>query len=43
MFAECHPNPPDAYSDGDCQIQLKEVKGFINKLDQINKIIKDEK
>ena len=43
VFAECHPNPSEAYSDGDCQIQLEEVEGFINKLDQITKIVNDEK
>ena len=43
LFAECHPNPKYAYSDGDCQIPLKEVEDCINKLDNINKIISDEK
>ncbi len=25
VFAECHPNPPMAYSDADCQIQLDDM------------------
>jgi|TARA_B100000035_G_C21031466_1_gene568748 2-dehydro-3-deoxyphosphooctonate aldolase (KDO 8-P synthase) len=40
VFAECHPNPEYAYSDGDCQINLEEIENYINNLDKINEIIK---
>lgn len=39
IFAECHPCPAEAFSDGDCQIQLNDVEPLLNKLDQINKIV----
>ncbi len=29
VFAETHPNPPEAYSDGDCQIPVSEMKEML--------------
>jgi 2-dehydro-3-deoxyphosphooctonate aldolase (KDO 8-P synthase) len=31
VFAECHPNPPMAYSDADCQIQLDDMVNLLKK------------
>lgn len=39
VFAEVHPCPEQAYSDGDCQIQLNNIKPILEQLEQINKII----
>ena len=39
VFAEAHPNPPLAYSDGDSQLKLDKVKEIINKAEDISKII----
>lgn len=38
VFAEVHPNPPDAFSDGDCQIYLKELEGLIKKAKKVREI-----
>jgi len=32
LFAEVHPDPDSAVSDGDCQLYLNDVEGLINKL-----------
>ena len=29
VFAETHPNPLEAYSDGDCQISLDKMKNLL--------------
>jgi len=39
IFAETHPNPPAAYSDGDSQIKLENIGEVIDKTEQISKII----
>lgn len=39
IFAECHPKPEEAFSDGDCQIKLDDVETILNKLYDINKIV----
>ena len=31
VFAECHPNPPMAYSDADCQIPLDDMINLLKK------------
>ena len=38
IFAEVHPNPPDAVSDGDCQIYLSRIKELILKSESIGKL-----
>jgi len=30
VFAEVHPNPPDATSDGDCQLYLSDLERLVN-------------
>lgn len=35
VFAEVHPNPPAAVSDGDCQIYLKDLKKLITKAKKV--------
>lgn len=37
VFAETHPDPPNAVSDGDCQLFLHKVKSLIDRFDHINK------
>jgi 2-dehydro-3-deoxyphosphooctonate aldolase (KDO 8-P synthase) len=39
IFAEVHPNPPQAYSDADCQIYLKDWAKLLNQFDKINEIV----
>jgi len=39
IFAETHPNPPEAFSDGDSQVKLENIKELINKTEDIGKII----
>ena len=39
IFAETHPNPPAAFSDGDSQIKLENIGEVIDKTEQISKII----
>lgn len=36
VFAEVHPNPPDAVSDADCQLYLDRLEGLVKKSDQIS-------
>ena len=36
IFAECHPNPSCAVSDGDCQIELHRIKTLVAAHDRIN-------
>ena len=31
IFAEVHPNPPEAVSDGDCQLYLSDLEALIEK------------
>ena len=31
IFAEVHPCPENAVSDGDCQIRLKDLKNLVNR------------
>ena len=31
VFAEAHPNPPDAVSDGDCQLFLSDLEDLVKK------------
>jgi 2-dehydro-3-deoxyphosphooctonate aldolase (KDO 8-P synthase) len=40
IFAETHPNPPEAVSDGDCQIFLNRMPDLIKKYDQLAEIYK---
>jgi len=35
IFAEIHPNPETAISDGDCQINLSDWSRLLNKFDKI--------
>jgi len=37
VFAECHPRPPEAYSDGDCQLYLTDVPGVLEQFEKIKK------
>jgi len=39
VFSETHPNPPEAYSDGDSQVELEEMKEML-KTDIAKKMIK---
>lgn len=38
VFAEVHPNPPSAVSDGDCQIYLKDLKRLIAKAKKVGEL-----
>jgi len=38
IFAEVHPNPPDAVSDGDCQIFLSDLENLIQKAKTVGEI-----
>lgn len=38
IFAETHPNPAEAYSDGDSQIVLDKMKELIESADKINAV-----
>jgi len=38
IFAECHPNPSEAISDADCQIELSQMRGLIEKQQLIQKV-----
>lgn len=40
VFAECHPNPPCAVSDGDCQINLSDMERLIRIQDNIQEVTK---
>jgi len=42
IFAETHPNPPEAYSDGDSQMRLDKIGESIKRVDEISKIINIE-
>ena len=35
VFAEIHPHPETAVSDGDCQIELARLPGLLNRFDAI--------
>ena len=39
LFAEIHPDPPTAISDGDCQIYLDRFRGLMEKHGQIKRIL----
>ena len=39
LFAEVHPDPPSAISDGDCQIYLNRFRGLMEKHGQIKRIL----
>ena len=39
VFAEVHPNPPCATSDGDCQIYLDRIESLILKSETVKKVI----
>lgn len=39
IFAEIHPDPPSAISDGDCQIYLNELEGLMEKHEKIKGIV----
>jgi len=41
IFAECHPNPTCAVSDGDCQINLSRIKKLVETHDKIENAIRD--
>lgn len=41
VFAEVHPNPPTATSDGDCQLYLNDLSNLIKISDNIAKSMKD--
>lgn len=43
VFAECHPNPPCAISDGDCQIFLNRIPHLLECHDETSKVIDDFK
>jgi len=38
VFAEVHPNPPEALSDGDCQIYLDDLEKLVSKSKKIGSI-----
>ena len=40
VFAETHPNPPEAYSDGDCQIPLEIMKRLLG-VDALNLLFRN--
>jgi len=39
VFAEVHPDPPNAISDGDCQIYLNEFRDLMEKHERINRAV----
>lgn len=39
VFAEVHPNPPEAISDGDCQIYLNRIEELIKTKEEIDDIL----
>ncbi len=39
VFAEVHPNPPDAVSDGDCQLYLNDLESLIHKAKSIKEVV----
>jgi len=39
IFAEIHPDPPSAISDGDCQIYLNRFRGLMEKHGQIKRVL----
>jgi len=38
VFAETHPNPPEAISDGDCQIYLQKISNLVSMADRVGNI-----
>ncbi len=42
IFAETHPNPPEAFSDGDSQMRLDHIAEAIKRAESISKIINVE-
>jgi len=39
IFAEIHPDPPSAISDGDCQIHLNDIRGLMEAHEKIRRIL----
>ena len=40
VFAEVHPNPPDAVSDADCQIYLSDLERIVGMADAVGRASK---
>jgi 2-dehydro-3-deoxyphosphooctonate aldolase (KDO 8-P synthase) len=40
VFAECHPEPPTALSDGDCQLYLDRIPQLLEKFERIQQATK---
>tara|TARA_R100001244_G_scaffold25113_4_gene25601 strand:+ start:61927 stop:62748 length:822 start_codon:yes stop_codon:yes gene_type:complete len=43
IFAECHPEPRKAVSDGDCQLYLDKVENLIKTYDEVEKVLATQK
>lgn len=43
IFAECHPNPPEALSDGDCQLYLDRVEYLLKTYDRVEAALAEQK
>lgn len=41
IFAECHPNPPSAVSDGDCQLYLDRIPLLLERYDRVAKALSE--
>lgn len=39
VFAEVHPNPKNAVSDGDCQLELFKLEELVEKADKIREVV----
>tara|TARA_R100000808_G_C2155305_1_gene167415 strand:- start:9987 stop:10784 length:798 start_codon:yes stop_codon:yes gene_type:complete len=42
VFAEVHPDPPSAVSDGDCQIYLDKIEGLIRRSETISRVVAEK-
>lgn len=43
IFAETHPNPPEAISDGDCQVYLRRMKRLVEAHDAVRALVSESK
>ena len=39
VFAETHPNPPQAISDGDCQIYLDKIQSLVEQHEKVEEAL----